>query len=959
MTFAAAVSIAGGSVALAQAPAPAPAPAEAEPAAAPEGIEAVLKEAMDAFNGGKFPEAIEGLNRVLAEADPNSPQLEAVTYTLGAAYFNGKQYPEAIATFQKFLEKYPKSERTNEVIFALGQAQVMAGDNAGAQTTFRRLEGVPALRDQVLLFAANAAKNAGNADESVALLEQLVNTGIRNAIVARAAVQLANTYVEKGETTKASELLDKIQLNSRYVENIVGLDTLTLKLGDKLLEKKDYDLALNAFRRVRQKEEIIAAQQERITGMEAAVEKLLEETRQKPDSAMRNLAQINQIRADIEASKKQLAEFEKLPPIIGAIYLRMARCFYELQRRWEALVVYETLLDRLPEGKEREAALYGSIVAWADVNQGQAALDACEAYLKEFPDGPNVNFVKFLRGSIAMQTEKVQQGEGWLADLLNANPPADLAEQVRLLLANAKFGQGDFPKAIEEYRTFLKSFPQSSQAEEAEYRIALAYLFNGEFEEAIKALNDYLKKFPEGNFRADAKYRLAVCNYAAQQYQEVIDACEAWKKEFPDDDQIGEVLNLEGDAYAGLNENEKAIAAYQAAAKNAATDEVLNYGLFEAAKLMQRLGQWEQISTMFETFVKEKPEHPTTVAALFWIGKSKAREGKSDEAKRFLADTAKRYVDNPSREPVEQMLTQLAQLTARRRPAPVPTPTPAPGEGGEPAATPEPTPAPTPAIDPAVELETLLAVEGEKSATAQARVIFAQAELARLRKQPEERARLIQRLADEFKPEDLSPQLLGLVGDHLLAAGDYARATKVYEYLREFYPKSNYIDFAYAGLGEIAYREGNYPRALELFNEGIEKIVPMMKEKEITLGRAKSLLALGRGDEAKPLFEMVASTRQWRGEATAQSVFSLGEIERQKQKWAEANAFYQRVFVTYRKFTPWVVKSYLASADAFVKLGKNQEAINTLAEMLRDEKLAALPEAETARKRLQELRPQS
>jgi TolA-binding protein len=115
------------------------------------------------------------------------------------------------------------------------------------------------------------------------------------------------------------------------------------------------------------------------------------------------------------------------------------------------------------------------------------------------------------------------------------------------------------------------------------------------------------------------------------------------------------------------------------------------------------------------------------------------------------------------------------------------------------------------------------------------------------------------------------------------------------------------------------------------------------------------LLALGRLAPAQKTFEEIASLREWRGEATAFSVYSLGEIAAKRGQWAEANAYFQRVYVGYQKFLPWVAKAYLASGESFEKLHRKEEASNTYREMLRNEKLARLPESAEARKRLEAL----
>jgi TolA-binding protein len=163
-----------------------------------------------------------------------------------------------------------------------------------------------------------------------------------------------------------------------------------------------------------------------------------------------------------------------------------------------------------------------------------------------------------------------------------------------------------------------------------------------------------------------------------------------------------------------------------------------------------------------------------------------------------------------------------------------------------------------------------------------------------------------------------------------------------YQHLNDEYPKSEFVDFAYNGLGEIALAKNELSKALRFFTEGTDKIMASQKLKDLTVGKGKTLLALGRLEEAKKVFEQVAAVREWRGEATAFSVYSLGEIEARQGRWAEANALFQRVYVGYRKFLPWVAKAYVRSAESFEKLGKTQEAVNTYREMLRNEKLADL-----------------
>jgi tetratricopeptide (TPR) repeat protein len=256
--------------------------------------------------------------------------------------------------------------------------------------------------------------------------------------------------------------------------------------------------------------------------------------------------------------------------------------------------------------------------------------------------------------------------------------------------------------------------------------------------------------------------------------------------------------------------------------------------------------------------------------------------------------------------------------------------------------------------DPYAEFERLIApLEEKANATGKARILYARGELFELKRLPQKKVEIIGRLATEFKPEDLSPVLLGRVGDCVLFQGDAVKAAIYYNRLKEDFLRSEYLDFAYTGLGDIAYRDKQYDKALELYETALDKVGATFKLKEATLGKARTLIELARYDEAKKLFEQVASIKEWRGESTAEAVYYLGEVEFRQGRYNEAIAYYRRVFVAYQKFLPWVARAYLKTAEAFDKAGKRFDGIKNLHEMMRNEKLNGLPEMDQGRELLQ------
>ena len=911
---------------------------EAQPAATPD-LASAYNQAMIEFQAGNYAKAAIDLEALVARVEV-SPQVEPIFYTIGSAYFNASDYAKAIAAFKNYQAKFPKGAHAGMVAFAIAQSNLLSKNFKDAAAQMAALESDAQLREQALLFEAEAFKASGKNDQAIGVLEKLVGAEIRNADAMRGATMLAQLYAQKGDGAKALRTLEAIHKKIGLVDNVIELNALTVDLGDKFYEKQQFKEALACYRYAYPREQIVKLQNDRIAAMQRQIEENLAAARANPAEITQLASRNNQLKEAIANGQKLLEEFQKLPTITPAIYLRLGRCFQELDRKWEAIVVYQEILDRFKDAPEREPALFGIIVALADVNQPQRAEERCEQYLRDFKNGPNAATVGYLLGAVALQAGDPKAAESYFGRILETQPKSTFREQIRYLLGNAKFMEGNYADAIAEYKKYLSEFPRGASAEDVSYRIALSALFAGKYQDAMTQLQSYVSKNPSGTFVSDAKYRLAVCKYAASLYDEVIADCQTWEKQFPNNPQLGEVLALLGDAYAASDREAAAIPVYIRSYQTATTDEVMNYSLFAASKLLQKQGDWDKVAELFSGFVKDKPDNPTVISALYWIGKAKAHEGKIDEAKQLAADTIKKYISDPNRDAVEQLITQLAQLCVKKK-------KPAELENAPPTA---------PEVDPGAEFDQVLgSAANDDSPTAKARILFAKAELARLRRQPAEEEKNLARIATEFKPEDLSPLLLGEAADYLLSKGKFDQAAGFYQRLLDDFPKSQMVDYAYNGLGEIACQKKDYPKALKYFSDGTEKIAAAQKLKDISVGRAKTLLALGKLDEAQKAFEQIASVREWRGEATAFSVYSLGQIAGKRGKWAEANAYFQRVYVGYQKFLPWVAKAYLASAESFEKLGKTQEATNTYRELLRNEKLANFAEAAEARKRLEAL----
>ena len=77
-------------------------------------------------------------------------------------------------------------------------------------------------------------------------------------------------------------------------------------------------------------------------------------------------------------------------------------------------------------------------------------------------------------------------------------------EKVQMGLGDSFFQDGDYYRAITEYRRFLFFFPRSLRVEEALWKIASSYFHGKKWDEALSASDDLLKRFPESPWVPEA-----------------------------------------------------------------------------------------------------------------------------------------------------------------------------------------------------------------------------------------------------------------------------------------------------------------------------------------------------------------------------------------------------------------------------------------------------------------------
>ncbi len=936
---------------LGQAPAPTP--------AAPSGAlniqqetEALMNAALSSFQEGNYQDALSKISEV--EKKLNNKPFPQVLFVKGASYFNLNDYPNAIAALEAYQTTFADGEYINPVKMALGRSYISKGDlDKGIEILKALVTSAPAMKAEAGLFVAEALKKQNKVDDALAILNSVLTDGTRSAEGIQAAMMAADLYVAKGELDKAGQLMEQVKGFATGGDNVAQMNNIYLKLGDQMLEKKSFREALGAYQLVRRKSEISRLQKELI----AKIEESLKTPGKGPIRGTKE-----ELEEKLKTNNSLLEEIEKRSDYDASLYYRLGRCYFEMGRLWESILAFETIVEDYKDFQQRDRCMFGMIIANAQLKRVNAARKLCEKYISEFPDGADLGTVSEMFGMLAYENGQLEEAVKAF-DKAEGFPKAE-KERLRFLRGNVLFEMQRFDEARQTFELLVNEFPNSPYGDDALYRVALSYFYQNDSINTSKALKNYAKQNPKGQYIIDARYRLAFIKFQARDTDDAMEDLEAIVKDAPNDQNIGQVYALLGDGYNQKQDYEKALMNFAQAVDKAKSDDVLSYAMDQATDLYASMNKWKEIGDMWEKYLKtHKDNEEQELKAVLWISRARVKEDKKEEAMELLSKAIKPKIPNPANEQVEGLIQQLVSLMAPKRRAAkaASASSTTVSEGAAPA------PAPVAVVtfeEAEKKLETLLTPpEAAMNGTAQMRILFAKAWLAKTMREPEKAEKLFTIIIEVAKPDDLSPMLLATVGDNARKKGDLDKATACYNRLNTFFKETEYADGAAVGLAEIAFEKGDYQQSLELFRKAMVDYAGSSRLLDATRGEAKSLYKLKKYDDAKKIYENVLNTKEWRGEAHAEALFMQGEMLMDQGKAGEAVSFYQRVIIAHQKWKPILAKAYLQCAKAFLKLNRPQElpdrpnsdreaAKLTLIEMTKRQDLQSLPEMKEAQQLL-------
>ncbi|MFC1809845.1 tetratricopeptide repeat protein, partial [Candidatus Omnitrophota bacterium] len=183
------------------------------------------------------------------------------------------------------------------------------------------------------------------------------------------------------------------------------------------------------------------------------------------------------------------------------------------------------------EVKKTDRDQFDYISKLAEENEIEKAINACNDFIKSFPQSSLASDAYFTLGKLQESQDEHYKAFTSYQHIVKEYPHVAYMEELldRQFTIGLKFFEGErlriggvptMPsqtKAIEIFEAIKKNAPFSEYGEKAQFYIGLSYEKMKDYEEAMTAFNDLLEEYPTTEFASEASFKMADLVYKTAQ----------------------------------------------------------------------------------------------------------------------------------------------------------------------------------------------------------------------------------------------------------------------------------------------------------------------------------------------------------------------------------------------------------------------------------------------------------
>ncbi len=899
-------------------------------------LDSLLHEAVNAFTTGDYSTSAELFDRIEDEFGHESvfeegSFLRRILPLKGYSELQSGSPGRATRTFERYLERFDRDQRPNAfVLYHAGLAQRRDRNPGQALRHFESYtEHYPDRSEAALATLQKAEILFGKerVDEGFALVHGFLESDAPAGVRTQARLLAVRRAIEHGQTELAAILLLEKDWEVDAMPEVAVLTFAAMELGDRLVEEENHADALRSYRLALPRDQLIRLQKERIQALRDQAPRPAR-IEAGPGGALgaghdfhRNL---------YGRMREQLVSLQESEDYTPALTLRRGQAYFLARRHRSAWLLFESLaLDENLGDEIRRDAHYLWILAAHGLEEWDEALTIARNFTRRYEDSELAPQAFYLIAEAHSEQRRYPEAIEVLTDLIERFPEHALSQRWNFTRGFSYALLDRFEEARADFKTARDGFDESHLTAGSDLWYGLTFFFEQDYPRALEEFDRLAETYPEHRLTGEILYRRASTFYAAGDLEPALGAAREFTENYPRHERHGEALVLTGDILMGKGELEPAVDAFEGVPPESGP--MFDYAVFQIGKVHRAREDHESVISHFRNYLErdDLPSNARISEALYRIGRAYTELDRIEQAFPVFLETLHLYGNQREAGEIASILAALEHLHRRLKTTDHSLDKTA-VEGARTLFAAE-------NFSHWLEAERERALRNERL-TWYARLTLKLSDRKRAAGQPHRADTLLLEISDRTHPEVLDARCLGRAG-HFLRESGLTAGEELLRELLEAFPNAPERAYSHYGLARIAYRAGDYEKALRNLRRFQSDSPGHELAAEARLLEAAIQRTRDNPGGARAAYKAVLEQRAARGRPHALALRGLAEISRDNDEPDKAIGYYQRIYTLYRAYRDLVAEAYFESALLFEEIEDFEAAYNTLAEMRETEGL--------------------
>ena len=494
----------------------------------------------------------------LTERSPYDDIAENAYYQMGMAQYRLQHYPEARRSFQLASRLFPESKNRARSYRMLGETHVAQGDFSNAQYAFsrvRQLNASPDLLAPSMFKESICLYHLGRFKSSADLFSEFLKQFSKDERAPEAYVWRGEALYQDGKFAEAersySDALRRVPNNPKRIEAMYGV-------AWTLFEQKKFSQAAASFDRFIEQypnnERVVDAtlrqadcfyfmgEYEKSSALYNSINDLQKNSRYAEYAAFQIAMSYIQ-RGETERGIERLRDFlSRFPSSLynEVVQFNIGWTYFSKSQYQQAITEFRILINWYRESQLMPRVLFNMGDAFYNLHQYDSARAYYQLVPKEFPASPLV--ADALQG---LQYTYEAEGKPIAAiaqidTLLSSASSGVRQEDLLMKKGDILFGQGDFGRAVIEYRKLLSMNQNSTDRAKTYYQLARAFEMENNTLQASVYYEKILSDYPEVDFAENAALALGLSQIKAGKSSDAVRVLQNFEAGFPNSPLLSE-----------------------------------------------------------------------------------------------------------------------------------------------------------------------------------------------------------------------------------------------------------------------------------------------------------------------------------------------------------------------------------------------------------------------------------